>query len=185
MSFDWKGTLGKVAPWIAATMGGPAAGLAVDALCKAAGLAPSLENAQKAAEMAAAGTMTGEQFLKLKEEEQEHEQKMQAHGYQNIEALEEIAYKDRDSARNREIQVKDKTPAIGFYLITAGFFGLLCLLCFRQIPEANKAIIYTMAGSLGTAWIGCTCYYYGTTKNSGVKDQMLYSSTPVPETKTP
>ena len=66
-TFDWKGTIGKVAPWIATALGGPAAGLAIDAVCKAAGLAPSLENAQKAAEMAAAGSLTGEQLLALRQ----------------------------------------------------------------------------------------------------------------------
>ena len=69
MSFDWKGTIGSITPWIAGTLGGPAAGFAVKALCAATGMEPSLENAQKAAEQAAAGKLTGDQFLALKQAE--------------------------------------------------------------------------------------------------------------------
>ena len=67
---------------------------------------------------------------------------------------------------NQDFQVKDKTPRIGFYAITAGFFGLVLFLLFRPIPEANKASVYTMLGALGTAWAGCVNYYYGSSSGS-------------------
>ena len=176
--FDWKGTVGSVAPWIAGALGGPAAGVAVKALCSVTGMEPSLENAQKAAEQAAAGKMTGDQFLALKQAEAQVQVELQAMGFKSVTDLEEIAYKDRDSARNREIAVKDHTPAILAYFITLGFFGLLTSLLFLSIPDANKAIIYTMVGVLGTAWIGATGYYFGTTAGSKSKDLMIYNSTP-------
>jgi len=161
MSFDWKGTLGKVAPWLAGTLGGPAAGLAVAAICKAAGLEPSLENAQKAAEAAAAGSLTGEQFLALKEAEQLHAEKMIALGYENIEALEAIQAGDRDSARKREMTVLDWTPRMLAYAVTAGFFGVLFFILRRQVPPASADVLNVMLGALGGAWIQVMSYYFG------------------------
>lgn len=178
MSFDWKGTLGKVAPWIAATMGGPAAGLAVDALCKAAGLAPSLENAQKAAEMAAAGTLTGEQFLKLQEIEKTHEKDMQAIGYQSLKDIEEIAYKDRQSAREREEKTGDSwTPRILASVVVVGFLWSLFYVLSGRAKSATDPALATLVGSLiGYASAKADTvvgYYFGSSAGSSRKDEIL------------
>ena len=181
MSFDWKGTIGSITPWIAGTLGGPAAGFAVKALCAATGMEPSLENAQKAAEQAAAGKLTGDQFLALKQAEAEIQLKMQEMGYKSVTDLEEIAFKDRDSARAREIQVHDKTPAILAYAITVGFFVVLGFILWRGLPdsEAGKNVTLVLVGALGSAWSsGVIGYYFGTSASSRSKDQMLYNSTP-------
>lgn len=177
--FDWKGTIGKVAPLLAGILGTPAAGVGVDALCKVFGLEPSPENAQKAAEQIAAGSLTGDQLIALRKAEYDAQLSLQKAGFDYDVQKDELTFKDRDSARNREIQVKDHTPAIGFYLITAGFFGLLAALLKWNVPEANKAVIYTMVGSLGTAWVACVGYYYGSSASSKAKDQMLFNSTPI------
>lgn len=176
--FDWKGTIGKVVPWLAGMLGGPAAGVGAKLICDAVGLDPSPENAQKAAEMVAAGALTGDQFLALKKAEQEAQLKAQELGYQSIKDLEALVVDDRKDARNREIQIKDKTPAIGFYAITVGFFGLLGCMLFHVIPTGNERVLDVMVGSLGTAWIGAVNYYYGSSRSSQSKDQMIYNSTP-------
>lgn len=182
MSFDWKGTIGKVAPWIAGTLGGPAAGLAVNALCNAVGLEPTQDNAQKAASMVASGSMTGEQFLALQKAEQSHMETMQAMGFKQITDLEEIAFKDRDSARNREIQTRDWMPkALGSF-VTLGFFGLLYYLMKHDVPPANKDILNIMLGSLGGAWVSVISFYFGSTRTSSIKDEMIYKSTPTAST---
>jgi hypothetical protein len=172
-TFDWKGTIGKVAPWIATALGGPAAGLAIDAVCKAAGLAPSLENAQKAAEMAAAGSLTGEQFLALRQSEDAFKLKMVEMGYKQITDLEEIAFKDRDSARNREIQTKDITPRVMAYGVTVGFFGLMVFMMKWDVPAANKDMLNIMLGALGGAWVSIVGYYFGSSAGSAHKDSTI------------
>ncbi len=173
-TFDWKGTIGKVAPWIATALGGPAAGLAIDAVCKAAGLAPSLENAQKAAEMAAAGSLTGEQFLALRQSEDAFKLKMQEMGYKLVTDLEEIAFKDRDSARQREIKTGDMTPKILAFGVTVGFFGLLGYMLKWDIPPANKDILNIMLGALGGAWVSIISYYFGSSSSSRAKDETIH-----------
>jgi hypothetical protein len=176
-SFDWKGTIGKVAPWLAATLGGPGAGLAVEAICKVTGMEPNLENAQKAAEMAEAGSLTGDQFLALQKAEAEHVERMQAMGYKQLADLEEIAFKDRDSARNREIQVRDHTNQILAYAITLGFFGTLGFILKFGLPQQNEAaknVLLMLVGSLGTAWTtGVVGYYFGSSSGSARKTDLI------------
>jgi hypothetical protein len=172
-TFDWKGTIGKVAPWIATALGGPAAGLAIDAVCKAAGLAPSLENAQKAAELAAAGSLTGEQFLALRQSEDAFKVRMTELGYKQVTDLEDIAFKDRDSARQREVQLKDLTPRVLAYGVTLGFFGLLGYMLKYDVPPANKDILNIMLGALGGAWVSIIGYYFGSSASSKAKDETI------------
>jgi len=172
-SFDWKGTLGKVAPWLATALGGPGAGLAVEAICKATGMEPSLENVQKMAEQG----LSGDQFLALKKAEQDFQLQAQALGYQNLEAMEAIAFKDRDSARNREIQVRDNTNKILAYAITLGFFGTLSYILKFGLPqqdEAAKNVLLMLVGSLGTAWTtGVVGYYFGSSAGSDRKTDLI------------
>lgn len=176
MSFDWKSTVGKVAPWIATALGGPAAGLAIDAVCKAVGLAPSLENAQLAAQQAAEGSLTGEQFLALRQSEATFKIRMVEMGYKQITDLEEIAFKDRDSARNREIQTKDWMPKALGIGVTFGFFGLMIFMMRWDVPAANKDMLNIMLGALGGAWVSIIGYYFGSSASSAKKDTIIDKS---------
>ncbi len=83
--------------------------------------------------------------------------------------LAELEASDRNSARQREATVKDKTPAILAYSITAGFFGVLFFMMNYEIPLAEKEVLFVMLGSLGTAWTGVIAYYFGSSAGSAAK----------------
>jgi len=174
MSFDWKSIVKTVAPMLGTALGGPFGGIAGAAIAKALGTPDANPDTLSAAIQNA----TPDQLVAIKKIEDDFAAQMAQMGFADTEALEKIAADDRDSARKREIAVKDKTPAAGFYIITVGFFVLLVAMMFLPIPEANKAVLYVMVGSLGTAWVGCTNYYYGKSSTDPVKDHMLYNSTP-------
>jgi uncharacterized membrane protein len=170
---DIKSILATVAPWIGTALGGPLGGMAVTAAADALGLSDKTEAAIKQAISGA----TPEQMLMLKNADHDFALKMQALNFDTVEKIAALENADRDSARNREIQVKDRTPKILAYLITAGFFGMLTGLMFNTIPNDNRDIINVMLGTLGTAWIGVTGYYFGSTKGSEAKSALLANST--------
>ena len=181
MALDWKSIIKTAAPFLGTALGGPLGGAAGKLIATALGGDETKATPDDLAKLVQ--NVTPEQLLALKNADQAYQVQLKQLNINEVKDLEALAVQDRESARNREIQVKDHTPAIGFYLITAGFFGFLTALLFLPIPESNKAVLYVMIGSLGTAWVGCTSYYYGTTRSSGLKDHMLYNSTPTDQGK--
>lgn len=166
MSFDWKGMIRSVAPTIASTLGGPLAGMGVQALSeivlgKPDGDEEELEEALRLA--------NPEMLQKIKAGDQAFKIEMKK---LNID-LDRMVYEDKASARSRQVALKDKAPEILAYLLTAGFFGMLGSLLVVAIPEANKAVIYTMIGSLGTVWIAAMAYFHGSSRGSAKKDVII------------
>lgn len=171
---DITSILKTVAPWIGTALGGPLGGMAVTAAADALGLSDKTEAAIKTA----LGGATPEQMLALKNADNDFALKMQALGFDSMAKMTALENADRDSARNREIQVKDRTPKILAYLITAGFFGMLVAMLFNAIPDQNRDILNIMLGALGTTWANVTGYYYGSTKGSEAKSALLAQATP-------
>lgn len=98
------------------------------------------------------------------------------------EAQYETALKDTDSARNREIAIanSDKAPLINKItlpiiaaFVTLGFFGLLAYMLKYDVPQGNKDILNVMLGSLGTAWISIVGYYFGSSRGSDDKNEVI------------
>ena len=114
-----------------------------------------------------------EQMLALKNADAEFSLKMQALGFEHVEALEKLEMEDRASARQREMAVKDWTPSVLGYIVTVGFFGLLAYLATHDVPNTSERILDVMIGSLGTVWIGIINYYYGSSSGSSRKTELL------------
>jgi len=124
------------------------------------------------------GTLDADHILALKKAEQDFAIQMAAMGYKDAEALAELEFKDRDSARNREIQVKDRTPMILSFVFTAGFFVILgYMLKFGLKKDGGEALLILL-GALGAGVQQVLAYYFGSSASSSRKDQLLYNSTP-------
>jgi len=169
MSFDWKKLVGTVAPTIASVFGTPLAGMGVSAVLTALGIteADPVKVESKISEVLAVANP--DVLLKLKTADQQFQLDMKKAGID----LEKLAYDDKASARARQIALKDKTPAVLAYLLTIGFFSVLGGLFSIEIPEGNKAIVYSMAGCLGTVWIAAMAYYHGSSLGSRNKDTSI------------
>lgn len=170
MSFDWKSALGNIAPMLATALGGPLAGGAVAAITKALGLGDDATDAEIAKKLAVADPAT---LLELKKAEQEFSARMAELGFKSEADLAKIEADDRASARRREVDAQDWTPRILAYLVTGGFFGMLSVMVFAEIPAASKEPLYILLGSLGTAWTSIIAYYFGSTAGGQKKSELL------------
>lgn len=171
---DVKALVSKLAPTIAAGLGGPVAGSAVAALEAVFGIntAGTTEDKQ-AALVPIVAAATQDQLLALKVAEQDFALKMADLGFKNTTDLEKLAADDRDSARKREVDIKDNTPKILAYSVTLGYFGLMVFMCVSTPPAASRDILNIMLGTLGTAWGAVMAYYFGSTKGSAEKSKLL------------
>jgi hypothetical protein len=174
--------LTTIAPAIAATAVGPLGPIAVTALESVLGIQPSgdLPARQDVVAAAIAGA-TPETLMAIRKADQDFQVRMTELGFADAEALAKLAGDDRASARAREQTVRDSTPKILAYLITLGFFALLCLISFRALPDKSTSIIDIMTGALGGAWVNVIGFYYGSSQGSERKTELLAQSGPVKE----
>jgi hypothetical protein len=158
-----------IMPTVATAVGGPFAGMAVSWL----GEALLGEGAAQPGAVAAAvqqAMMTPDGVAKLKELD---------HAFQlrcrelDID-LEKIHAGDRDSARKREAATGDSwTPRLLAALTTGGFFGLIGVMCFVKVPIENRDAIMLAIGALGAGWSAILSYYFGSSRGSAAKDELL------------
>jgi hypothetical protein len=156
-----------VAPSIASAVGGPLAGMATKAISEALLGKPDGTEAEL---LQAAERATPEQLLALKKAENDFAIQMRELDID----LERISNADRDSARNREIKVRDWTPKILAGLITVGYFGVLFYMLRNGLPQhGGSEAMLVMLGTLGTAWGGVVAYYFGSSAGSKEKTEAM------------
>ncbi|HEX7646330.1 MAG TPA: hypothetical protein VF450_02845 [Noviherbaspirillum sp.] len=171
MSIDIKKIIGTAAPWLATALGGPLAGQAVSAIAGAMGLKPDakIEDIQNAI---AAGQLTGDQLVAIKQAELQFQTAMQQAGFANVEKLASIAEQDRDSARQREAKVQDWTPRVLAYLIVGSFIGVVvCTLAGWS--RVDSVLAGTLIGYLSAKCEQIVAYYFGSSSGSAEKTALL------------
>jgi len=161
---DW---LKQIAPTIATALGGPLAGLAVDALSKAVGIDPKDVN-----KTIAEGKLTADQIAQIKTAEIAMAARAQEMGLD----FEKIAVDDRKSARQMQSTTQSWIPGIMAIAVTIGFFGILVGLMTEHFKTSDALML--MLGSLGTAWTGIIAFYFGSSAGSQKKDELLHQSSP-------
>lgn len=160
--------LGSIAPMIATALGGPVGGLAVQVLGEALGISEPTQ--AKVEEAFKSGSMTGEQVAAVRQAEIRLKQRSEELGID----LEQIHAKDRDSARQLQIQTKSRIPGALAILITLGFFGILIgMLTGALQASGNNEALLILLGALGAAWGAVVNFYYGSSRGSESKNEML------------
>jgi hypothetical protein len=166
---NFRTVIGAVAPWIGTALGGPLGGMAVDTLGKIFGLSDTSEESLKTALSGA----TPDQMLALKNADNDFKLKMQELGFKQITDLEKIAADDRDSARKREMTVRDLTPMMLAIGVTVGFFSVLGFMLVNGKPLSGGDALLVMLGALGGAWGSVISYYFGSSAGSAQKSDLL------------
>jgi hypothetical protein len=154
--------LKSVAPTIASALGGPLAGLAVEAISKAVGIDP--KDVQSTID---SGKLTSDQIGQIKLAEIEMAARAQELGLD----FEKLSVEDRKSARDMQSSTRSIIPSVLALSITVGFFGILVGLMTEQFKTSDALMM--MLGSLGTAWTGIIAFYFGSSAGSQAKDQLL------------
>ena len=163
---DWKAIVGSIAPTLATAFGGPYAGMAVKAIASKMLGNPDATDAE--IEAAISGASPAD-LLKLKEVDNQFKLDMEALGVD----LEKIAAGDRDSARNREMVLKDNAPKILAAVIVVGFFGTLATIAFATIPAPAMPAVNILLGSLTALLIQVGNYYFGSSAGSARKTEVM------------
>lgn len=184
MAFNLTNALKTLAPTLATMLGGPLAGTAVSALESAFGLSPG--GGEKAiTDVLQNGTMTPDQMAAVRAADQKHAEIIAQQGIDlqklnldHVSAMEKIAADDRDSARKREIVVKDTTPQTLTYMYTWALFTIIAVELFFgynsiKVDPLIEKTLDQLIGALLVMVIGGKEYYLGTSAGSDKKTDAL------------
>lgn len=90
--------------------------------------------------------------------------------------LEKVHADDRSNAREREIALKDNTPAILAWIYTVGYFAMVGWLVVKGLPEDSegiKDILSPLVAILSAAELCIMNYYYGSSSGSAAKNKIM------------
>jgi len=164
---EWKSIIGTVAPTLATALGGPLAGMAVNAVSQAVLGKPGASEAQ--VEQAIIGANNPEILLKLKQAEAAFATRMLE---LNID-LDNLTAADRDSARQREVTIKDWMPRVLAVLYTVAYFTALALLWKYPVQDKARDLLNTLFGILSAAQMAIIGYYFGSSAGSAKKSELM------------
>lgn len=177
MAFDWsgvKGAIGTIAPWIAGSLGSPLAGVGVNALCQVLGLEPS--KATPTSLQAALAGASPDQLLAIREADNRHAEVMKKLGYDHADQIEQTEESDRASARQREIAVKDSTPAVMAWMIVGGMLIACGAIFFGVIPTKDTTqaqLVGTAMGYLFAETRSVLAYFFGASRDGDAKTDII------------
>jgi len=170
MSFDWKGVVKTVAPAIASTLGGPLGGMGISALLGVLGIdaKPDDDDVEEKISQALINP-SPETLLAMKQADHQFKVDMKKLDID----LERINLENVQGARRMRETMKDRFPDVITVLVTIGFFAILAVHVFHEIPSGNKTLLNIMLGSLGAVWIDQMRFYFGSSQGSKTKEALL------------
>lgn len=188
MSFDWKQTIAAIAPTLGTMLCGPLAGTAITALESAFGLAPG-SGQEAITKVIQNGSMTPDIIAAVRAADQKHAELMKQLDIDlaklnaaHEETLAQVDASSADSARKREMAVRDSTPQTLAYIIIGGFFvvsiaQLVALMGYPElvakIPNQGWLLIGNISGYLMNEAKQAGTYYFGSTTGSKAKDATI------------
>ena len=182
---DWKevaGTVAKAAPLVGSILGGPpgaAIGGVISLIGAAFGLTPEQTTPDQIHQMLSIDPAAA---VKLAEIESTHKIRLQEilldQARLELEG-QKAEFADTASARAREIDVVKATGRsdVNLYIlawtVVIGFFLLIYVLTFQELPSLNVGPVNQLYGVLGTGFGLVLGYFFGSSRGSAVKDRAM------------
>lgn len=169
---DWTTVLKTLAPTVASAVLGPLGGVAVAALGNILGVSEATQD--KIAEAIKTGQLTPEQVGEIKRLELQYLETERERGFK----YSELEFRDRDSARAREVATKDNTNKILAFTVIGAFIAMVgaTLLGYARV---ESVLAGTLVGYLSAKAEQVLAYYFGSSAGSTQKNVLLANSTPV------
>ena len=162
---DW---LKSIAPTIATAMGGPLAGMAVDAIGNALGMKDATKDQVK--ELLASGTLTGEQMASLKQADASLKVRMKELDID----MEKVHAGDRNSAREMAAKTGDVwTPRIMAMVVFLVWGAVNYKLFNGTINGDMRELVARALGTLDAVLMAVIYYYYGSSSSSAAKTEAM------------
>lgn len=162
--------LKSIVPMIGTALGGPFGTVAATFVANAMGL--DSKDVKSVTDVLTGGKMTPDQVAQLKLAEIEFNKFCMTHEIDKA----KLDIDNTKSARDMQISTRAMTPSVLTYLITIGFFGILAYMMSSDYKASEPLLV--MLGSLGTAWVACVNFWFGSSHGSSVKSELLANSTP-------
>lgn len=162
---DWLKT---IAPTVATVLGGPLAGMAVQAIGSALGMSDA--TGERINEVLQSGNMTGEQVAALKKAELELKAKLAELQIKP----EEIAAQDRQSARDlAKVNMAPQMVLSAIYSV--GYFALLYQFATGElvVPLQNRDLLLPLLGVMTAAQVQIMNFWFGSSSGSTAKNALL------------
>ena len=161
----------KIAPTLASALGGPLAGIAVSTLGNALGWNDATKD--DVTKMLSTGQLSGDQAAALQKAELELKQHESDNGFK----FSELETRDMESARQREIAVKDKMPAVLAVLAISSGIIVTVMVFSGNAPALKDPVLAATAGTIVGYVFGeikqVYAYYFGSTSSSRTKDATI------------
>ncbi len=165
-----KKVVANIAPVLANAIVPGSGGLAASLVSKALGVRNDPKEIEQALVKA-----TPEQIEKLKQLELQHEEKLIELATEN----DKLYLKDRQNARNREIEIVKATGHSDWNLyllawtVVVGFFVLCWVLMNFPLPQGSSQVVFMLFGALSTGFGTVLSYFFGSSKSSAEKTKLL------------
>jgi len=163
---DW---LKSIAPTVASALGGPLAGLAVNAVSSALGIDPD-----KVQDTINSGKLTADQIASIQQAELALKQRAQELGLD----FEKLAVADRASARQMQISTQSYVPPTLSIMIVLAWAIVQWFLLTHIIDSSMRELIARVLGTLDGALMLVLSFYFGSSAGSQAKDTMIHNSVP-------
>lgn len=162
---DW---LKSIAPTIATAMGGPLAGMAVDAIGTALGMKDATKEQVK--DLLASGTLTADQMASIKQADATLKVRMK-----ELEIdMEKVHAGDRNSARDMAAKTGDVwTPRVMALVVFIVWGAVNYKLFNGTINSDMRELVARALGTLDAVLMAVIYYYYGSSSSSAAKTEAM------------